>query len=108
MATIKVKVYQHKEHKEVFLARNWQYCGGNANTPFYYATKKLTAAIVDANTPDFERWFESFLDNKGKTTLTAKMTESKYIEIDGFSGVVEKECVYPVREFKLVELSEVE
>ena len=105
--TLKIKLYRHIYHKDIFLARNWNYCGGDVNTPFYYATRSMRTALVDANEPDFLCWTNRFLDWDGKTELKAKMTDTKEVDIDGFVGTLKKELVFPVSEFVLVELAEV-
>ena len=104
---LKVKLYRHIYHKDIFLARNWSYCGGGETTEFYYATRNMHTALIDANKPDFLSWTNSFLDFDGKTKLKAKMIEEKTVDIDGYVGTLRKELVFPVSEFALVELAEV-
>lgn len=104
----KIKVYRHIYHKDLFLARNWNYCGGNYTTPFYYATHNLVEAVAAANREGFTSWFSNFLDESGKTQLIAKIVEEKEIEIDGYTGVLKKECCFPVYEFECIELTEQE
>lgn len=103
-----IKLFRHKVHKDIFLARNWSYCGGDENTEFYYATKDVFTAVKDANRPVFKKWFSSFLDEDGKTKLKARITDRKTVDIDGYFGTVEKELVFPVVDFELVELTEVD
>lgn len=102
-----IKIYRHKYYKDIYLARNWHICGGSSTTEFYFATKELTRAIADANKNDFESWMHSFLDEEGKTKLTADIKLSKMIEIDGYKGLCQKECKFPVTEFELVVFEEV-
>jgi hypothetical protein len=104
---LKIKLYRHIYHKDIFLSRNWNYCGGDEDTPFYYATRNMRTALVDANEPDFLIWTHRFLDFEGKTKLKAKMTDTKEVDIDGYVGTLKKELVLPVSEFALVELAEV-
>ena len=101
-------VYRHKYHKNIYLARNWSYCGGNANTEFYYATKDMITALKDANCPNFLSWTHSFLDEDGKTMLKAQITDSKEVDIDGYTGTIAKELSFPVTEFEKVTFAEVE
>ena len=103
---MEVKVYRHCCQKDIFLARNWHYCGGGATTEFYYATRDYIKAIANAEKEGFCSWMNSFLDEKGKTKLQAKMVEYKEVDIDGFTGTLEKELSFPVREFELVVLRE--
>ena len=105
---MKLKLYRHSYHKDIYLARNWQYCGGGSDTEFYYATRDVMVALKDANRKDFETWMHSFLDAHDKTRLKAKIKDSKEIEIDGYKGKVEKTLVFPVTDFVLVEFQEVE
>ena len=103
---IKLKLYRHISSKDIFLARNWQYCGGADHTPFYYATKNIMIAVIDANKDGFTSWMSHFIGKDGKTRLVARMTDSKEINTDGWSGTVTKEFAFPVKEFELVELTE--
>ncbi len=103
---IGLKLYRHTYHKDIYLARNWQYYGGSDTTPFYYATKNIMTAVIDANKDGFESWMNHFIGNDGKTRLVAKMTDSKEINIDGWCGTVTKEFAFQVKEFELVELTE--
>lgn len=105
---INLKLYRHKYYKDIYLARNWGYVGGNHTTPFYFATKELIPAITDANKPDFRSWMNSFLDEEGKTKLKAKITLSREIEFDGYKGICCKELELPVTEFECVEFVESE
>lgn len=102
MDKIKVCLYRHKYFEDLFLARNWNYCGGNKDTPFYFATQDVVRAISDAQNPKFREWMNSFEGN-----LTVKFTDKKEVDIDGYRGVVEKELKFPIEEFVLVELMEV-
>lgn len=105
---IELKLYRHVYHKDIFLIRNWSLCGGCPDTGFYIATKDVMRALIDANKPGFESWMSSFLDENGKTTLKAKITFEKEIEIDGYKGVCRKEVALPVTEFVLVKITESE
>lgn len=100
--------YRHKYHKDIYLARNWSYCGGSPQTAFYYATKDIINALKDANRPNFLSWAHSFLGEDGKTMLRACMTDSKAIDIDGYTGTITKELSFPVAEFEKVTFAEVE
>lgn len=101
-------VYRHKYHKNIYLARNWIYCGGGPETEFYYATKDMITALKDANSPNFLSWTHSFLDKDGKTMLKAKITDSKEVDIDGYTGTITKGLSLPVTEFEKVTFAEVE
>lgn len=105
---IKLKLYRHKYYKDIYLTRNWGYIGGGPTTPFYNATKEIIPAIAAASKPDFDSWMKSFLDDEGKSKLTAEITLSKEIEFDGYKGVCTKVMSFPVWEFELVELVEKE
>lgn len=98
---ITIKLYRHRHDKTVFLARNWNICGGSVATPFYYATRNVMLAIENANKADFESWMHRF------DGLVAKMTDSKEMEFDGYKGVLVKEMEFCVQDFELVELTEV-
>lgn len=99
---IELKLYRHREHKDIFLAKG-NYSGGNADTPFYYATKDIIQAINDANKLDFENWMHCF-----EQPLKAKITVKKKFEFDGYKGTAEKELCFLVTEFELVYLVEKE
>ena len=103
-----LKLYKHKDYDGIYLARNWQYYGGNDDTEFYYATRDVMVALKDANRKDFESWMDSFLDENMKTLLKAKITDVKEIEIDGYTGKITKVLVFPVTDFVLVKLQEAE
>ena len=104
---MEIKVYRHIYHKDVFLARNWHLCGGADTTEFYFATRDVVKAIENASRKGFMSWAHSFLDENGKTKLVAKMKDSKAVEIDGYTGTLVKELVFPVTEFECVILREV-
>lgn len=103
---IKLKLYRHVYHKDIYLARNWSLCGGGAESEFYYATRDVMKALTDANRTDFESWMHRFLDDDKKTQLKAKMKDTKEVNIDGYKGIITKELVFPVKEFALVEIKE--
>lgn len=104
---LKIKVYRHIYHKNIYLCRNWSFCGGGPSTEFYYASRDLMKAITDANRKGFESWMNSFLDENGKTVLKAKMIDAKEVDLDGYKGKLEKELTFPAVEFELIELCEV-
>lgn len=103
---MELKVYRHKRFKDIYLARNWSYCGGNSETPFYFATKEVVRAIQDAFIVGFTSWFNSFLDEDGVTKLTAKIEFEKEVEIDGYTGTLKKTEVFRVTDFECVELTD--
>ena len=100
MEKIKIRLYRHKYFKDVYLARNYGYCGGNKDTPFYYATQDIMEAIRNAQKENFLDW------HKRIDGLTAKFTDSKEIDIDGYTGTITKELCFPVSEFEVVVLEE--
>ena len=100
METIKIKLYRHKCFEDIYLARNYMYYGGHKDTPFYYATKDIMEAIISAHKENFLDW------HKRIDGLTAKITDSKEIDIDGYMGTVTKELCFPVSEFEVVFLEE--
>lgn len=99
---IKLHVYRHKTDKNVYLARNWHFCGGNEVTEFYFATEDLMTALKDAQRDDFLSWYYSFPE------LSAKITKSKEFEFDGYKGTAKKEVCYPLNEFECITLMEQE
>lgn len=100
MEKIKIKLYRHKYFEDVYLARNYSYCGGNKDTPFYYGTQDIFEAIKSAQREDFLDWHNR-IDG-----LTAKFTDCKEIDIDGYTGTIKKELCLPVSEFEVVILEE--
>lgn len=101
MDKIKVVLYRHKYFEDVFLARNWGAVGGNKDTDFYFATKDVRRAINDANDKRFTDWMNRI------EGLKAKLTDSREVNFDGYTGVIKKDLLFPVTEFELVELVEV-
>lgn len=101
-----IKLYRHKKFKDIYLARDWAYCGGNPDTPFYYATKDMVKALQDANKEKFTDWFNSFLDEDGNTKLTAKIVLEKEVEVDGYTGTCRKTEVFRVTDFELIEFTD--
>lgn len=100
MEDLKIRVYRHKFHKDIYLARNWNYCGGGPKTDFYFATRDLIVAIKDANRKDFMSWHNQFKE------LVAKIVDRKEVSIDGYTGTVTKELSFPVSDFEPVWLVE--
>lgn len=100
---IKFWVYRHKTEKDIYLARNWNICGGGENTEFYYATNDLNRAIEDANRGGFLSWIKSF-DGK----LKAKITLQKEMDFDGYKGRLSKEIAFKVSDFEPIALVEAE
>ena len=100
MKKIEIKLYRHKYFEDVYLARNYGYCGGNKDTPFYYGTQDVFEAIRSAQRENFLDWHNRF------DGLTAKFTDSKEIDIDGYKGTIENEISLPVSEFEVVILRE--
>lgn len=103
-----VKVYRHKENKDVYLMRNWGYCGGDSDTEFYKATTNLIEAIQSTDAEKrikepFEYWFDHF-----NGELYVKYTEKRKMQIDGFEGTLAKEIKLYVRDFEKVILQESE
>jgi hypothetical protein len=112
MKKISLFLYRHKERKDIFLVRNWSICGGTEDTDFYKATIDIIEAVRSASlqgrmNENFDHWFNSFLDNNGKTKLVVKVQEKKEFEFDGYKGTATKEIVLRVADFEKVELSEV-
>ena len=100
MEKIKIKLYRHKYFEDVYLARNYSYCGGDKDTPFYYGTQDIFEAIRSAQRENFLYWHNQ-IDG-----LTAKFTDCKEIDIDGYTGIIKKELCLPVSEFEVVILEE--
>lgn len=103
---LKIKVYRHKEEKDVYLLRNWGLCGGTVERDFYKATTDLIEAIINTYAEnrmdyDFEHWMGHF--NGG---LYVMFKKSIAAEIDGYSGTLEKEIKLYVKDFEKVILSE--
>lgn len=101
-----LKVYRHKEEKDVFLLRAWEVCGGDENTKFYIATTDIIEAIknvyVENRTKEtFENWMDRF---NGK--LHVWFTKKLEVEIDGYTGTLEKTIKLYVRDFEKVLLTE--
>lgn len=99
---LSVKVYRHKEEKNVFLVRNWGLCGGSVDSEFYKTTTDLIEAIRNvAGRQDFENWMNSF-----NGELYVKHKKKLDVEIDGYTGTLEKEIKLYVRDFEKVTLTE--
>ena len=100
MKKIEIKLYRHKYFEDVYLARNYSYCGGDKDTPFYYGTQDIFEAIRSAQRENFLYWHNQ------SDGLTAKFTDCKEIDIDGYTGIIKKELCLPVSEFEVVILEE--
>ena len=99
-SAITLCVYRHKTEKDIYLARNWNICGGGESTDFYYATKNISTAIDHANKEGFLSWLRSF------PTLTAKITLQKQMDFDGYAGTLSKTASLPVSDFEKITLTE--
>lgn len=103
---LSLKVYRHKEEKEVFLLRNWGLCGGNKDSDFYRATADLIEAVKNVAAEnrtheDFENWMSHF-----NGELYVKYKKKLDVEIDGYTGTLEKEIKLYVKDFEKVILTE--
>ena len=101
-----LKVYRHKEEKDVFLLRVWEICEGDENTEFYIATTDIIMAIKNVYVENsrkepFEKWMGRF---NGK--LHVWFTKKLEVEIDGYTGTLEKTVKLYVRDFEKVFLTE--
>lgn len=101
-----LKVYRHKEEKDVFLLRVWGLCGGDKNTGFYMATTDIIEAVKNVYAENrtkepFESWMDRF-DRKLYVWFTKKLE----VEIDGYTGTLEKTVKLYVRDFEKVLLTE--
>lgn len=112
---IELKLYRHVCNKDIFLARDWDYLriypvqdSNDPDTPFYYATRDVMKALNDANSEGFEDWMHYFKDDHMETTLKAKIIDEKDVDICGYTGRLKKELVFPVKEFELVKLGEID
>ena len=110
---IELVVYRHKERKDLYLTRNWSYCGGSETTEFYGVTKDIGEAIASVLfgtrkriNENFEEWMKKFLDENGKTKLVVKIMDSKEFEFDGYKGTATKEITLRVSDFERVVLTE--
>ena len=104
---ISLKLYRHKEEKDVYLTRNWGLCGGGPDTNFYEVTTDVIEAVRNTNREGrggekFEHWMKSF-DGKLYATFKKKLP----VEIDGYTGTLEKEVKLYVCDFEKVVLTEV-
>lgn len=102
-----IKVYRHKEEKNVFLIRNWGIFGGTKGTDFYKVTTDLIEAVknvaIEKNiNSNFEEWMSHF-DGK----LYVKFKKKINVEVDGYTGTLEKEIKLYVQDFEKVILTEV-
>lgn len=100
-----LKVYRHKEEKDVFLLRTWGICGGDESTEFYRATTDIIEAVKNVYAENrtresFENWIDRF---NGK--LYVWFTKKLDVEIDGYTGTLEKKVKLYVRDFEKVLLT---
>lgn len=108
MSEIKLNVWRHKQHKDIYLVRNTVLCGGNVDSEFYKATRSIITAIKSAEDPNFEGWMGSFIGDDGKTELKARIVDCKDVEIDGYKGTLTKELKLLVKDFEKIQLVECE
>lgn len=105
---LRLFVFRHKYHKDIYLARNWSICGGGPNTEFYYATKDVITALKDAARSDFISWSRNFPSESGKTALKARIVDCKEVDIDGYKGTITKRLEFSVADFEKISLVEAE
>ena len=103
---LSLRIYRHKEEKEVYLKRNWGICGGTQDTDFYQATTNVLEVIQSVKAEErtgecFEHWMGSF---NGK--LYVKFKKRLDVEIDGYTGTLEKEIKLYIKDFEKVVLTE--
>lgn len=90
----------------MFLLRAWELCGGNENTGFYMTTTDIIEAVKNVYAENrtkepFESWMDRF---NGK--LYVWFTKKLEVEIDGYTGVLEKIIKLYVQDFEKVLLTE--
>lgn len=103
---IAIVFYRHKEEKGVYLKRNWGLCGGTPDSDFYKATTDIVEAIQSVKAEErtgepFEHWMGSFGGE-----LYVKFKKRLDVEIDGYTGTLEKEIKLYVKDFEKVVLTE--
>lgn len=107
---LELKVYRHKEYKDIFLARNWNICGGTADTEWFYATKKILEALRSFGDKDIEEEYKfNFYNYETQhSKLKAKIEFTKEMDFDGYTGTLKKVLILPLDDFELVTLIEKE
>lgn len=103
---ITLTLYRHKDEKDVYLKRNWGLCGGNEDSDFYRATTDIVEAINSVAAEErtgesFDHWMDHF---GGR--LYVKFKKRLNVEIDGYTGTLEKEVKLYVKDFEKVVLTE--
>ena len=109
---MELKIYRHKIYKDIYLIRNWSFCGGCKDTEFYTTTKSLKSAVDnmfrynsetknDELATDFMHWAESF-----NNQLKVKISLEKEMDFDGYKGILKKEEIVPITDFEPVILVE--
>ena len=97
---IRIKLYRHKEYKDIFLTYG---VNGNCYLNGLIATKDLYKAIGGVGHPMFHKYY--FENNQDAIVSLIEYKEIK--EKDGFRGTAKKESLFRVGEFEVVELAEV-
>ena len=105
---IKIKLYRHKEYKNIYLVRNWHIWGGCVDTDWFSTTQSLYDAVENSlkyygyDKGDIEKEYinklHSFPKNKAKAILKKEM------DFDGYKGELTKELMLPIEDFELITL----
>lgn len=112
---MKIKLYRHKVHKNLYLKRNWHIMG-SPEAEWWSATDKLYEALQSYRKyenhryieVDIEEEYKRFENNDCFPRYRTKYTFEKEMEFDGYKGKLEKEEIMPLSDYELVVLEELD
>lgn len=112
---MKIKLYRHKAHKNIYLKRNWHIMG-SPKAEWWSATDKLYEALQsyrkyenhEVIEVDIEKEYEKFKNDPWFPQYITRYTFEKEMEFDGYKGNLKKEEIMPLSDYELVILEELD
>lgn len=113
MEPIKIKLYRHKDYKNVYLVRNWNIQAGNVDTEFFFVTDDIFDAISNVQNytdsqVDLEQEIKKYFYENGHSLLKTEMTMKREMEFDGYKGTLTKVISLSVDDFEPFYIGEIE
>ena len=112
---MKIKLYRHKVHKNLYLKRNWHIMG-SPEAEWWSATDKLYEALQsyrkyenhEVIEVDIEKEYEKFKNDSWFPQYITRYTFEKEMEFDGYKRNLKKEEIMPLSDYELVILEELD
>ena len=99
-----IVIYRHKTNKDIYLTRNWRFCGGGPDTNWFEATDDIYEAIKNSKNNDSKTIEEAYNTRAFPDESKAKIIVDKEFEFDGYKGILKKELVFKVSDFEKITL----